>query len=94
MKTTHLLGIALIGLGAYIYLKNRPKAQATAKKEGEGQANAIGYNTIPEREKMKNATGFDVPSSGKNIYSIRRNLIYVSSIRFFKKGKGVLVITN
>ena len=69
MKTTHLLGIALVGLGVYLYLKNRPKPQAQEKKEGEAQANAVGYNTIPLREETKNATGFEIPTSGKKIFT-------------------------
>ena len=69
MKTTHLLGIALVYVGIYLYLKNRPKAQAPASKEGEAKANAVGYNTIPLREESKNATGFEIPTSGKKIFT-------------------------
>ena len=69
MKTTHLLGIALVGLGIYLYYKNRPKAQAPATKEGEAKANAVGYNTIPLREETKNATGFEIPNTGKKIFT-------------------------
>lgn len=69
MKTTKILGIALVGLGVYLYFKNRPMAKSQDKKQGEGQANAVGYNTIPARENMNNATGFEVPSSGKKIFT-------------------------
>jgi hypothetical protein len=70
MKTSHLIGLGLVALGVYYYYKSRPKAEAPKSNPNEPKANAVGYNTIPIREEGKaNATGFEIPTSDKKIFT-------------------------
>lgn len=56
MKTSHILGIALIGAGIYFWMKERNKSKAQAPQ-------------APKEEPKANATGFEVPKSGKKIFT-------------------------
>ena len=55
MKTSHILGLALVGLGIYYILK--------AKKKGMAMA------TTKASEPKANATGFEIPKSGNKVFT-------------------------
>lgn len=76
MKTNTLIGLGLIALGAYLYFQNKKKDEPKAEpKKDEEKANAIGYNTVPERQKRKhghhysNAVGFEVPKTSNTAFT-------------------------
>lgn len=55
MKTTHLLGLALIGVGIYFFMKSRKPQVKSASQ--------------PTQEPKANASGFEIESTGKKIFT-------------------------
>ncbi len=55
MKTSHILGLTLVGLGIYYILKAKKKSMPIA--------------TPKPSESKANATGFEIPTSGNKIFT-------------------------